>query len=58
MRRDNLAVARSLGYKDREEARRPRHLNPFPPTEGWASLRGAWYDGWDKANYEAEGAPF
>lgn len=47
----NKRKARDAGYRARYNEQ-PRSGNPFPPNEAWASLRGAWYDGWDIANKE------
>jgi ribosome modulation factor len=53
MTNTNKRKARDAGYRARYQDR-PRDGNPFPATEAWASLRGAWYDGWDTANGEVK----
>lgn len=51
----NIRKARDAGYRACYNDK-ARSANPFPATEGWASLRGAWYDGWDRAYKEVTDA--
>jgi hypothetical protein len=53
MNKNNLRIARDAGYKARYD-HRARRDNPFPNDASWASLRGAWYDGWDTAEGEQQ----
>jgi hypothetical protein len=48
---NNLRVARDAGYRARYKEC-PRTANPFPQDDSWSCYRGAWYDGWDKAQGE------
>lgn len=51
-RGSNLRKAREAGYRARYDSR-SRSSNPFSNGgQAWASLRGAWFDGWDTANKE------
>ena len=53
MNQTNLRKARDAGYRARY-ADRARASNPFPNDAAWGSLRGAWYDGWDRADKESK----